>query len=73
MRTNGSCDIGAVVTSVTSPGTMPESRTPVLTAPTRSKMPSRFQTTNMRLVARLGRLITREHHPWCGDPDRDVA
>ena len=24
MRTNGSCDIGAVVTSVTSPGTMPE-------------------------------------------------
>ena len=55
ISTSGNCAIGPVVTSPGAPEARAELRPPTLTATTKSKIPSRFQTTKTRLIAKPGR------------------
>src|SRR6516165_497599 len=55
ISTSGNCAMGPVVTSPAAPEARTELSPPVLTATTRSRIPSRFQTTKTRLVAKPGR------------------
>src|SRR5262249_6295299 len=55
ISTSGSSAIGAVVTSPATPEARAELSPPTPTATTRSRIPSRFQATKIRLVAKPGR------------------
>ena len=72
ISTSGNCAIGPVVTSPGAPEARAELRPPTLTATTKSKIPSRFQTTKTRLIAKPGRRTRAQGDPRGGHPDGDV-
>ncbi len=63
ISTSGNRAIGPVVTSPAAPEARAELSPPTLTATTKSKIPSRFQATKTRLIAKPGRRTrTRATH-----------